>query len=139
MLTSLHSHHRTEEYLHSQTGQNYLMADSTTTVSAFPEKTNSVLSINDFNSRANLTEKVNRNNEYLPSHYRDQVHGQSTSGAFMHLLKGSLGFGLLAMPMAFANGGLLFSMIATLVIGVLCTHCVHILVSSSKCPCRTSK
>ncbi|XP_017477885.1 PREDICTED: proton-coupled amino acid transporter-like protein CG1139 [Rhagoletis zephyria] len=112
------------------------MADSTTTVSAFPEKTNSVLSINDFNSRANLTEKVNRNNEYLPSDYRDQVHGQSTSGAFMHLLKGSLGFGLLAMPMAFANGGLLFSMIATLVIGVLCTHCVHILVKTSQDICK---
>lgn len=50
-------------------------------------------------------------------------------GSLLHLLKSSLGTGILAMPMAFKNGGLLFGFIGTLVVGVLCTHCVHILVS----------
>lgn len=33
------------------------------------------------------------------------------------------------MPMAFKNAGLLFGAIGTLVVGIICTHCVHILVS----------
>lgn len=48
---------------------------------------------------------------------------------FIHLLKGSLGTGILAMPMAFMNAGLLFGLVATATIGFVCTYCVHILVS----------
>lgn len=46
----------------------------------------------------------------------------------IHLLKGSLGSGILAMPLAFANAGLWFGLIATFIIGAICTYCVHILV-----------
>lgn len=46
----------------------------------------------------------------------------------IHLLKGSLGSGILAMPLAFSNSGLWFGLFATLAIGVICTYCVHILV-----------
>lgn len=48
---------------------------------------------------------------------------------FIHLLKGSLGSGILAMPMAFMNAGLVFGLIATATIGFVCTYCVHILVN----------
>lgn len=51
-----------------------------------------------------------------------------TTGSLLHLLKSSLGTGILAMPMAFKNSGLLFGGIGTLVVGFLCTHAVHILV-----------
>ncbi|XP_054738582.1 proton-coupled amino acid transporter-like protein CG1139 [Anastrepha obliqua] len=115
------------------------MMKSNTTTPTSKEKSNSVLTLVDINSRTNLTEKLQLSDEYLPSNYRDQVNGQSTSGAFIHLLKGSLGFGLLAMPMAFSNGGMLFSWIATLVVGILCTHCVHILVKTSQDICKTNK
>lgn len=47
----------------------------------------------------------------------------------IHLLKGSLGSGILAMPMAFKNAGLTFGVVATFAIGFICTYCVHILVS----------
>lgn len=47
----------------------------------------------------------------------------------IHLLKGSLGSGILAMPMAFMNAGLAFGVVATFAIGFICTYCVHILVS----------
>jgi hypothetical protein len=51
-------------------------------------------------------------------------------GTLVHLLKGSLGTGVLAMPMAFKNGGLIFGSVGTVIVGIICTHCVYILVSS---------
>lgn len=50
-------------------------------------------------------------------------------GSLAHLLKSSLGTGILAMPLAFSNAGLLFGALGTVIVGLLCTHCVHILVS----------
>jgi len=34
------------------------------------------------------------------------------------------------MPLAFKNSGLLFGSIGTVVVGIICTHCVYVLVSS---------
>lgn len=47
----------------------------------------------------------------------------------IHLLKGSLGTGILAMPYAFHNAGLILGFFGTLFIGSLCTYCLHVLVS----------
>lgn len=80
--------------------------------------------------RTNLTEKGQQIDEYDPFANRDQESGASTGGALAHLLKSSLGTGILAMPMAFYNAGLLFGLIGTIIVGFLCTYCVHILVSS---------
>ncbi|XP_053961907.1 proton-coupled amino acid transporter-like protein pathetic [Anastrepha ludens] len=115
------------------------MADPTPSIPTSKEKSNSVFTLNDFNSRTNLTEKAQLSEEYIPAEHRDQVKGQSSNGALAHLLKSSLGSGILAMPMAFSNGGMLFSMIATLVVGFICTHCVHILVKTSQEICKESK
>lgn len=54
----------------------------------------------------------------------------------IHLLKGSLGSGILAMPMAFRNAGLYFGLIATFAIGGICTYCVHVLVRTAHDLCR---
>lgn len=54
-----------------------------------------------------------------------------TMGSLAHLLKSSLGTGILAMPMAFKNSGLLFGALGTIIVGFLCTHCVHIFVSKN--------
>lgn len=56
-----------------------------------------------------------------------------------HLLKSSLGTGILAMPMAFKNSGLLVGAIGTLVVGFICTHCVRILVKTSHDVCKKAK
>jgi len=53
----------------------------------------------------------------------------SDSGALLHLIKSSLGSGILAMPNAFKNGGLIFGLVGTAAIGALCTHCIYLLVS----------
>lgn len=33
------------------------------------------------------------------------------------------------MPSAFKNGGLIFGIFGTIIVGYICTHCVHMLVS----------
>lgn len=48
----------------------------------------------------------------------------------MHLMKGSMGSGILGMPKAVQNGGLWFALAVTPVIGFICTYCVHMLVGS---------
>lgn len=58
---------------------------------------------------------------------------------FIHLLKGSLGSGILAMPLAFSHAGLTLGLICTFSIGLICTYCVHILVKSSHALCRRTK
>lgn len=68
----------------------------------------------------------------LSSVYRDV-------GSATHLIKSSLGTGILAMPSAIKNGGLLVGGIGTVIIGILCSHCVHILVRSSHVLCRRTK
>ncbi|XP_076623501.1 solute carrier family 36 member pathetic [Colletes latitarsis] len=45
-----------------------------------------------------------------------------------HLLKASLGTGILSMPMAFKNAGLLVGVFATILVAFVCTHCAYILV-----------
>lgn len=47
----------------------------------------------------------------------------------MHILKGNIGSGVFAMGDAFKNGGLLLSPILTLLLGIICVHSQHILVS----------
>ncbi|KAL1454847.1 hypothetical protein WDU94_008979 [Cyamophila willieti] len=48
------------------------------------------------------------------------------------MLKSSLGSGILAMPMAFKNSGLLLGAFGTVIVGILCTYCVHMLVRCSQ-------
>ncbi|CAD7012208.1 proton-coupled amino acid transporter-like protein CG1139 [Ceratitis capitata] len=115
------------------------MTDSISSAISPMGKSTSEFTLEDFNSRTQLSEKTQPENEYNPADYRDPIAGQSSVGAFVHLLKGSLGFGILSMPMAFYNGGLLFALIATLVVGLLCAHCVHILVKTSQEICKTHK
>lgn len=76
---------------------------------------------------------------YDPFEHRDKSKATSDLGSLMHLLKSSLGTGILAMPHAIKNGGLLFGGIGTIIIGFLCAHCVHILVRTSHMLCRRTK
>ncbi|XP_067626431.1 proton-coupled amino acid transporter-like protein CG1139 isoform X2 [Eurosta solidaginis] len=115
------------------------MANSSKSTTTTKGISTSVSTLSDFNSRTHLTEKEQLDNEYIPAEHRDQANGQSSAGALAHLLKGSLGSGILAMPMAFYNGGLLFSAVTTIVVGLLCTHCVHILVKTSQEVCKQIK
>lgn len=57
----------------------------------------------------------------------------------LHLLKGSLGTGILAMPKAFSNAGYVIGIIATIIIGFLCIYCMRILVRSEYELCKRKK
>ncbi|XP_033191566.1 proton-coupled amino acid transporter-like protein pathetic isoform X2 [Bombus vosnesenskii] len=76
---------------------------------------------------------------YNPFEHRKLAHPTSDLDTLIHLLKGSLGTGILAMPMAFRNAGLLFGLIATFFIGAVCTYCVHILVKCAHNLCRRTQ
>ncbi|XP_077291983.1 proton-coupled amino acid transporter-like protein acs [Arctopsyche grandis] len=110
------------------------------------------IGLDNFNSTANLAdngvfqstisispgEEVNEK-EYDPYDHRQVEHPNSDFGSLVHLLKSSLGSGILAMPNAIKNSGIVFGAVGTFIIGVVCTHCVHILVKISHELCKESK
>ncbi|KAL4705702.1 hypothetical protein ACJJTC_018775 [Scirpophaga incertulas] len=79
---------------------------------------------------------VEADEDYNPFEHRKLAHPTSDMDTLIHLLKGSLGSGILAMPMAFLNAGLFFGLIATFLIGGICTYCVHVLVRTAHDLCR---
>ncbi|XP_058827303.1 proton-coupled amino acid transporter-like protein CG1139 [Topomyia yanbarensis] len=93
----------------------------------------------DFNSTTKLADNQTEDDEYNPFEHRQTENPNSTSGSLAHLLKSSLGTGILAMPVAFKNAGLLFGAIGTVIIGIICTHCVHILVKTSHDVCKRTR
>jgi len=102
----------------------------------------SVISMDTLNmsSTTQLTNKKSQDDDgYNPFEHRNVAKPTSDLGALTHLLKGSLGTGVLAMPLAFKNSGLLFGSIGTVVVGIICTHCVFVLVKSSQELCRRQK
>uniref|UniRef100_A0A904A491 Amino acid transporter transmembrane domain-containing protein n=1 Tax=Anopheles quadriannulatus TaxID=34691 RepID=A0A904A491_ANOQN len=77
--------------------------------------------------------------EYEPFRHRRVKKPNSTNGTIIHMLKGSLGTGILAMPSAFRNGGLVFGVIGTTLVGLIYAHCVYLLVSTSQKSCKRTR
>ncbi|XP_049862471.1 proton-coupled amino acid transporter-like protein CG1139 isoform X1 [Schistocerca gregaria] len=103
----------------------------------------SIITISTVSSTAKLAEDKKKEkstgDEYDPFAERNLDNAYSDVGALAHLLKSSLGSGILAMPNAFRNAGLAFGMVATLFVGLICTHTVQILVKCSQELCRRTK
>ncbi|XP_075990700.1 proton-coupled amino acid transporter-like protein acs isoform X2 [Anticarsia gemmatalis] len=74
--------------------------------------------------------------EYDPHVHRMLPKPTNNWETLVHLLKCSLGTGILAMPQAFARAGLVTGVIATVVVGILVTHCLHVLVRSQYAACK---
>ncbi|XP_066147057.1 proton-coupled amino acid transporter-like protein pathetic isoform X1 [Euwallacea fornicatus] len=66
-------------------------------------------------------------------------HPTSNFDTMVHLLKGNIGTGILAMPDAFRNAGWVIGLFGTMAMGVICTHCMHILVECSRELCRRTQ
>ncbi|KAL7740925.1 hypothetical protein ACLKA6_014085 [Drosophila palustris] len=78
----------------------------------------------------------NLKSSYNPTHHRTLEHPTSNFDTLVHLLKGNIGTGILAMPEAFKNAGLYVGLFGTLLMGAICTHCMHMLVNCSHELCR---
>ncbi|XP_047545567.1 proton-coupled amino acid transporter-like protein pathetic [Vanessa atalanta] len=108
--------------------------------------------LDNFNSTTNLatnpgfhstlslgSKEVINEKAYNPFEHRKVEHPNSTIGSLVHLLKSSLGSGILAMPAAFKNAGLAVGAFGTLIVGFICTHCVYVLVKTSQEVCVEAK
>lgn len=91
------------------------------------------------NGSNNSYTEVNIVDEYEPFLHRQLEHPTSNTDTLFHLLKGNIGTGILAMPEAFKHSGLLTGLFGTLIIGFICTHCMHLLVKCSYELCRRQK
>jgi len=60
----------------------------------------------------------------------------SNTDTIIHMLKGNLGTGILAMPDAIKNSGLLVGNIGLVFMATICIHCMHLLVNTSQVLCR---
>ncbi|KAF6201669.1 hypothetical protein GE061_004063, partial [Apolygus lucorum] len=57
--------------------------------------------------------------DYDPHIHRQLEHPTTNMETLIHLLKGSLGTGILAMPQAFFNAGLFVGAVCTIIIGII--------------------
>ncbi|XP_053600554.1 proton-coupled amino acid transporter-like protein pathetic isoform X2 [Plodia interpunctella] len=87
-------------------------------------------------STITLHKDTQNDEEYDPFEHRTLPHTTSTLGSFFHMLKSSLGTGTLAMPAAFHHTGIIPGCIGTAIVAFIATHCVHVLVSTSRAICR---
>lgn len=63
-----------------------------------------------------------------PFKERKSDHPTTDGETLTHLLKASLGTGILAMPIAFSYAGLVGGILATILTAIVCTHCAYVLV-----------
>ena len=62
---------------------------------------------------------------------RHQDDSISNCDTIVHLLKGNIGTGILAMPDAIKNSGLLVGNVGLVLMSIVCVHCMHMLVKSA--------
>lgn len=63
----------------------------------------------------------------------------SNSETMIHFLKGIIGTGILAMPIAFSRSGYIVGFVGTIIIGSIYTHCIHMLLRSHYELCKRKK
>ncbi|CAH1100604.1 unnamed protein product [Psylliodes chrysocephalus] len=96
--------------------------------------------INKLTSHDDLNKLENNNKEdYKPHEHRILQHPNSYVGALIHIVKGSLGIGILSVPRAFKTAGLLMGTLGTIFVGILCTYTIHLLVRASHKICKRTR
>uniref|UniRef100_A0A6P4FK07 Proton-coupled amino acid transporter 1 isoform X1 n=1 Tax=Drosophila rhopaloa TaxID=1041015 RepID=A0A6P4FK07_DRORH len=78
--------------------------------------------------RKSDNEQALAGNDFDPFALRDNEHPTTDGETLTHLLKASLGTGILGMPVAFMYSGLVMGIFATIFTAFICTHCSYILV-----------
>ncbi|XP_017955143.1 proton-coupled amino acid transporter-like protein pathetic isoform X2 [Drosophila navojoa] len=78
--------------------------------------------------RKSDAEQALANNDFDPFTMRENEHPTTDNETLTHLLKASLGTGILGMPYAFMYSGLVMGIFATILTAFICTHCSYVLV-----------
>lgn len=91
------------------------------------------LHIHHFQKRTNFWKN------YLISIFFFSKKKTRNTDTLIHLLKGSLGTGILAMANAFHNSGYVVGFIGTIIIGFICSTCIHMLLRAHYELCRRKK
>ncbi|KAM3969052.1 solute carrier family 36 member pathetic isoform 1-T2 [Aphomia sociella] len=78
-------------------------------------------------NKYNMTKDA-ESGEFDPFSERKLDNPTSNNDTLTHLLKASLGTGILAMPLAFKCVGLVSGIFFTILVAVICTHCSYILI-----------
>ena len=63
---------------------------------------------------------------------RDGQHTISNIETIIHLLKGNIGIGVLTMPIAISNAGLVGGVLGMVFVAVVTIHCMHTLVIAAQ-------
>ncbi|GLV45553.1 uncharacterized protein CBL_02573 [Carabus blaptoides fortunei] len=87
----------------------------------------------------NATREKGDDYDYNPYEHRMVSHPTTNAETLLHLLKGSLGTGILAMPKAFLNAGYVIAIVGTILIGGLCLYCIHMLINAEYELCKRKK
>ncbi|KAK3927411.1 Proton-coupled amino acid transporter-like protein pathetic [Frankliniella fusca] len=83
-------------------------------------------------SKVNLVYPAPEDDLYDPFSQRPQTLQYSDFGAWAHMVKGGMGTGIMAMPMAFKYGGFVLGLVGTPVVGIVAVHCVCLLVATAQ-------
>ncbi|XP_034235936.1 proton-coupled amino acid transporter-like protein pathetic [Thrips palmi] len=75
---------------------------------------------------------VSQDDLYDPFSQRPETLQYSDFGAWAHMVKAGMGTGIMAMPMAFRYGGVVVGLLGTPLVGLICGHCVLLLVATAQ-------
>jgi len=110
----------------------------------FADESNSVIEIKSAHLTLELPDKYKnqsspQDDNYDPYQHRNVNHPTTNTETFIHLLKSSLGTGILAIPNAFRRSGFVVGVIATIIIGTIAVYGVHILLKCNYELCKRKK
>ena len=82
--------------------------------------------------RTGMGSTLSRNNFTTPGHVVFTSHLYRNAETIIHLLKGNIGIGVLTMPIAISNAGLVGGVLGMVFVAIITIHCMHTLVIAAQ-------